>query len=91
MSEDRHRDSAAPHAYTASKTPVPKGVRKLSGTMLLRFNEAIHRLEEPSKRLDEARTKTRDILSEEEQVEAFPKPITLVDEEELIPVVVDKE
>ena len=79
--EDPTLPSVAP--YRPKSQPVPKGVRKLSGTMMLRFAESLKKLDEPAKRLDEVRQKAREILTPEEQASAYPRQITLVDLDEL--------
>lgn len=59
------------------KTPFPRREpRKLSGTMIIRFNEALKNLAEPAKALDAVRAKARDLCTVEEKREAFNSDIS---------------
>lgn len=69
--------------FKVKSTPVPKGVRKLSGSMIFRFEEAIKKLDEPARKLDEVRAAARDLVTTEEKESLFPRPITLMDPVEM--------
>lgn len=79
--------SADRKSTSPPKTPTmpPRGIRRLSGSLILRFEEALKKLDEPAHRLDEVRAKTRDLLTEEEQKVTYPRRITLADTEEVKP------
>lgn len=65
-----------PSEYRVSRTPVPRGVRKISGSMVFRFEEALKKLEEPAKKLDEVRQSAREACTPEEREEKYDRDIT---------------
>lgn len=68
-----------------ARTPAPGGTRRLSGAMVLRFEDALNKLNSPSKHIDEKRAEVRDICTPDEKAAAFPRPITIADSAEVIP------
>lgn len=69
--------------YSPKNTKLPPHVRRLSGTMMLRFADALKKLDEPAAALDQVRERARDLVTDEEKKSIFPRPITLIDPVEM--------
>ena len=50
-----------------ARTPAPAGTRRLSGAMVFRFEEALNKLQEGSKKIDEKREEVRELCTDEEK------------------------
>ena len=72
-----------PTEYKVARTPLPRGVRRISGSIVLRFEQALENLDAQTADLDEVRKKARKACAEDEEDRRCFQP-SLIDEDEKV-------